>query len=273
MKNYLNLVAFVVLFLGANISYAQPGTTPEKKFNSFSSGGIGINGAFTDDVSNRPSVDVESLDFIVGQFNDDLHLSLKHSVNSISFNFSDNDLQKTLVEAIGTELVAQSGGTFYAALGQKFNGALSNNIGWYLDYEVNGGIIPFGVSAIDETKIGSESIWKTNAFIDSGFEIATSIKPVAGGEAKELFLVGTALIGFSHVFADEEHIFFDMYQDERGNKANNSGITYNFELSLTVADIGITIGTLGRWSFGSGISDAEVFGLQPRGYISFESTL
>lgn len=257
---------FTSFLVFTNYSYGQ-------EVSTFSNGGVSIDGFLNNDVSNRPRADLESFDFTwndKGNWKNPLHVSLKHSVSS--FNISSDNLQENLIGSIGSQLVTQTGGTFYLSMRQKNNGNINDRLGWYYDLELNGGIIPFNTNKINPDE-NSTGITKTNLFFDGAIEWSTGGKK--GDKSIDFYIVLSGLLGFSHVFTngDENHIFYQMYQDDRGNKANPTGFTYNLELSLIVSDLdlAITIGTLGRQSFGKGVSDAHIFGLQPRGYVSFES--
>jgi hypothetical protein len=275
---YQLLILFTAFFCSYGASQSTENKDEGQGLGFFREGAVGILGkSSNEDQSTIPTADIETLSYEVWELSPPLNLSLRHSLNVLSFNLSsDNNIQRTIVESIGAELITQSGGTFYFALDRTwFDQKDKNKTDWYIKGELNGGVLPFAAGVIDSTlKENTVGLWRGNIFIDTALEVEIPVKNKKKKDAvpKPVYFTANALLGLSHIFANDDHVFYTMFQDSRGNRANPTGFTYNLEASLKISqNFRITVGALGRISFGDGIQDGDIFGLKPRTYLSVDS--
>lgn len=241
----------------------------KKKTDVFNNGLIGVGNSTAGGSNINPQTNIRSLRYSFSPGKDtikELYLVVRHSIANLSFELGkESNLQKVAIESIGSEIVNSYGGLFSLAIGDKDFQSFKNGNDRSFRWETGSKLVAYNQSIFRSSEEDKLSfLFVLNGFAE--YNYSWSLKKDEKSNDSDSYIAINMLGGmtFSPIF-NNENIYFDIFQDDRGNGAKIWGFTGSLGLELKLGKAIISIGALGRFP------DSKIFGMHPRWYFTISN--
>lgn len=245
-------------------------TLEQKKISALSTIGLRYN------KKNLP-VNVEVISFkIGGKHGKPIGGEIFINTQLSSFSMGSSSNSDASFKRFGNEIVQIMGGIICVNLHQMYQNIFFNNDSG--GYGMNFSSVPVSIflnEQLPEPNTEGDGklklINRMNLYLFGAhnFKIPIEIK----SKKEDIIFSVEGIAGYSAILHNYDHVYFEIFQDDFGNKAHQHAVICNGEISLIIKKFKATFGYVGRFSIGKGIQDAQIFGLKPRAYFSFEYNL
>lgn len=241
----------------------------KKKPDIFNNGLLGIGNSTAGETNINPQTNIRSLRYMFNPGKDttkQLYLVVRHSMANLSFELGkSSNLQKIAIESIGTEIVNSYGGLFSLAVGDKKDQDFVNGNNKFFKWEAGSKLVALNKSifrALDEDKVSF--LFLLNGFAEYSYSWNLNDSQSSSDIDKYIAIDLLAGMTYSPIF-NNDNIYFDIFQDDRGNGAKPWGFTGSIGLELKLGKAIISAGALGRFP------DSNIFGMHPRWYFTISN--